>query len=109
VKDVFIDLSPMDDQLDEGGFDHFYRTFPNGSVVTLEAPMTHNGKTLVGWRVDGAPLVKSSSIVIVVIGESTSIVAEYGDVPVSSSDSFNMGGSMPTGDRPPNGQTPLDP
>ncbi len=50
VTDAWIDLSPIDNQLDGGGFATFVRTFPLSSVVTLTAPKTQNGWSFAGWR-----------------------------------------------------------
>ena len=49
VTDAWIALSPIDNQLDGGGFAAFVRTFPLSSVVTLTAPETQNGWSFEGW------------------------------------------------------------
>ena len=49
VTDAWIALSPIDNQLDGGGFATFVRTFPLSSVVTLTAPKTQNGWSFEGW------------------------------------------------------------
>ncbi|MCH8151464.1 MAG: FG-GAP repeat protein [Planctomycetes bacterium] len=47
----WLDVSPLDLQLDGGGFANFERTFPQTTVVTLTAPQMHHGWRFVGWRV----------------------------------------------------------
>jgi hypothetical protein len=56
APDVFISLTPLDDQLDGGGFGSFERTYPVGTVVTLTAPAVHGVHTFVGWHLDGPGL-----------------------------------------------------
>ena len=70
---VFIDVTPVDEQLDGGGFGTFDRTFPLGTVVTLTAPPTHEGRDFAGWRIgpvgfaqDGGSIIPVLSITLVV-------------------------------------------
>jgi hypothetical protein len=70
---VFINMTPVDDQLDGGGFGTFSRTFPLGTVVTLTAPATHAGWDFAGWRIgpvgfaqDGGSLIPGLSITFAV-------------------------------------------
>jgi hypothetical protein len=51
--DTWIDSSPADLSLDEGGFGYFDRCYPLDSEITLTAPAVHNGVRLTGWRIDG--------------------------------------------------------
>ena len=81
---VFIDVSPLDLQLDGGGFANFERTFPLGSVVTLTAPQEHQGRLFVGWNVTSAlPLSRptvldgGTSIDIMILGDQQTIEAIY--------------------------------
>ena len=81
---VFIDVSPLDLQLDGGGFANFERTFPLGSVVTLTAPQEHQGRLFVGWNVTSVlPLPRSAgldggtSIDIMILGDQQTIEAIY--------------------------------
>ncbi|MHC4653045.1 MAG: S8 family peptidase [Planctomycetota bacterium] len=71
---VFIDVTPLDEQLDGGGFGTFDRTYPLGTVVTLTAPPTYQGWTLAGWKVGpmgfaqdgGSPIIPGEAITITV-------------------------------------------
>ena len=79
VKGAWMGVTPVDDQLDGGGFGEFYRTFPQGTIVSVSAEPYYKGKELIGWSVDGRPIAKHSTIAVVVIGESQTIEAIYGD------------------------------
>ncbi len=49
---AWLDVSPLDLQLDGGGFAIFERTFPLGTVVTLTAPAAYHGWVFSGWLAD---------------------------------------------------------
>ena len=53
---VFIDVTPLDETLDGGGFVDFKRSYTLGTIVTLTAPQTHPGWVFVGWDYDGGGL-----------------------------------------------------
>ncbi len=53
---VFIDVTPLDETLDGGGFVDFKRSYVLGTIVTLTAPQTHPGWVFVGWDYDGGGL-----------------------------------------------------
>ena len=59
---AWIEVEPLDLQLDGGGFTDFERSYPLGSVVTLTAEPTHEAKRLVGWRLDGEFQMTDSSV-----------------------------------------------
>jgi hypothetical protein len=48
---AWIDLTPPDDGIDEGGFANFVRTYPLTTEVTLTAPSAQLGWVFVGWNV----------------------------------------------------------
>ncbi|MCH8152924.1 MAG: hypothetical protein IH830_11200 [Planctomycetes bacterium] len=50
---AWLDVSPLDLQLDGGGFANFQRTFPLTTVVTLTAPAAFHGWVFSGWLTDG--------------------------------------------------------
>ncbi len=58
---AWIDLTPPDETLDEGGFANFIRSFPLSTEVTLTAPRMQLGWVFVGWNVLTAPGPVSSS------------------------------------------------
>jgi hypothetical protein len=73
APDVFIHLTPIDNQLDGGGFGTFERTFALGTIVTLTAPPTHQGWEFAGWRIgpvgfaqDGGSIIPGLSIDMVI-------------------------------------------
>lgn len=63
---AWTDATPVDNQLDGGGFGSFQRTYPHTTVLTLTGPSGHNGNPFVGWRLDGGDLVQGRSITLVV-------------------------------------------
>ena len=53
VPGVWIDADPLDLQFDGGGVSDFERSYPVGTVVTLTAESSYQGRRFVGWRLDG--------------------------------------------------------
>jgi hypothetical protein len=53
VAGAWINVDPLDETLDGGGFADFERSFPVSTVVTLTAEATVDGRSLVGWLVNG--------------------------------------------------------
>jgi hypothetical protein len=62
----WIDATPLDNNLDEGGFGSFERSYPHTTVLTLTAPSGHNGNKFVGWKLDEGELVQAEAITLVV-------------------------------------------
>jgi len=59
---AWVETLPADDQLDEGGFTSFSRTYPIGTVVTLRSeafPAAYPGWVLKGWMIDGELVPRS--------------------------------------------------
>ncbi len=87
LSGVFIDVSPLDETLDGGGFANFNRAFPLGSVVTLTAPQTHLGWVFAGWSdnagfgslttSDDADQLPDPSIDIIIVDNQISVEAIY--------------------------------
>ena len=50
LPNAFIDVSPLDEMLEGGGFGTFVRSFPRGTVVRLEAPRQMT-RVFLGWAV----------------------------------------------------------
>ncbi|MCH8344207.1 MAG: FG-GAP repeat protein [Planctomycetes bacterium] len=80
---AWIDLSPLDLQLDGGGFANFERTYPQTTVVTLTAPQMHHGWRFVGWRIGlagsfhGGGLQPGPSIDLTILDDVHRIEAIY--------------------------------
>jgi hypothetical protein len=53
-NDVPITVSPNDYNNNGNGETEFFRTYTNGTIVTLTAPASHSGKDFVKWLIDGA-------------------------------------------------------
>ena len=73
---AWLDVSPLDLQLDGGGFANFERTFPQTTVVTLTAPAAFQGWVFSGWMTDGG-LRPGQSIDITTGGEPQRANALY--------------------------------
>jgi hypothetical protein len=74
---AWIDIAPLDDQLDGGGFTPFERTHPQSTQVTLTASSMHKGRSFRGWRVDGGPLIEQATMPFVVTSDEHSLRAVY--------------------------------
>jgi hypothetical protein len=66
IAGAWVDATPLDNNLDGGGFGGFQRTYPHTTVLTLTGPSGHDGNPFVGWRLDGGDLVQERSITLVV-------------------------------------------
>ncbi len=78
VSGVWVDISPLDLQLDGGGFCDYDRTYPIGTQVTLVAQQPQFGKTFLSWRVDGAVVSTDPVLQITVTENMPEIRAIYG-------------------------------
>ena len=70
---AWVDVSPADETLDEGGFCDFARTYPIDSVVTLTAPLTQLGAVFDGWYVDGVKLTPVNPVLQVTVTEDVQL------------------------------------
>ncbi len=80
VPGVFVDATPPDVILDDGGFTFFERSYPIGTMVILTAPLVQEGLVFEGWIVEQQSLPfpwPSPMILVVVEGDRTEIVARY--------------------------------
>ena len=77
---AWIEITPLDDQLDGGGFASFERAFPQSTELTATAAKWHNGQLFTGWRVDGGPLIRDTSTTLVLAEEAHTLEAVYGVV-----------------------------
>ena len=53
VPDTFIEMTPLDLNVDSDGFADFTRTFVEGTTITLQAPSTSDGRRFLRWSVNG--------------------------------------------------------
>jgi len=79
---AWLEVTPLDDTLDGGGFAVFERSYPGGSVVTLTASRTHDGMVFAGWEIDGIPVPSVSGTTTVTLVQSET-AAEALYVPVA--------------------------
>gem|GEM_PF-2110801 len=77
---AWLDVTPLDDTLDGGGFADFERSYAGGSVVTLMASPTHNGLVFAGWELDGARVGEGLTLTVTLPPDETVPEAVY--VPV---------------------------
>ena len=70
MSEAWLNVSPLDNQLDGGGFADFERTFPMGTVVTLTAAPTYQGRTFLVWKLDGVMQAQGVRFVDVTITET---------------------------------------
>jgi hypothetical protein len=62
----WVDATPLDNNLDGGGFGSFQRTYPHTTWLTLKAPSSHDGNPFVGWKLDEGDVVRGREITFVV-------------------------------------------
>ena len=78
VAGAWIDVSPLDDTLDGGGFADFERSYPQTTVVTLTAEETFGGRTFTRWVVDGVPQpVGVLTVQVTIDGVGRNLAANY--------------------------------
>ncbi len=90
LSGVYIDVTPLDETLDGGGFANFERTYWLGTIVTLTAPQTHLGWVFAGWSYHsgglssltaslqgGGGLQPDPTIDIIIIDDEFSLEAIY--------------------------------
>jgi hypothetical protein len=63
---AWIEVSPLDETLDGGGFSAFERSYPQTTEVTLTASPMHSGRTFLGWRVDRGSLIPNGTVSLAV-------------------------------------------
>ncbi len=90
LSGVYIDVTPLDETLDGGGFANFERTYWLGTIVTLTAPQTNQGWVFAGWSYHsgglssltaslqgGGGLQPDPTIDIIIIDDDFSLEALY--------------------------------
>ena len=53
VGDTFVEITPLDINVDSDGFANFSRGYISGTNITLSAPVTSEGRKFVRWSVNG--------------------------------------------------------
>lgn len=77
VKGAWINISPLDLQLDGGGFAKFERTYPQTTILTLTA-QEMPGQVFQGWRVNGSKKLRTGTTLTYTInGTVQTIEAVY--------------------------------
>jgi hypothetical protein len=75
--DAWIEVTPLDEQLDGGGFSDFERTYPASTEAELTAEPTYGGRVFAGWRADDGRLIPGETIRVVVDGHIQTLEAVY--------------------------------
>jgi hypothetical protein len=77
VPDTFIEMTPLDLNVDSDGFANFTRTFIEGTTLTLTAPSTSKGRRFLRWNVDGQMQGFGVRTIEVLISADTTLKAFY--------------------------------
>ena len=93
---AWIDVGPLDNTLDGGGFADFQRNYFQGTVVTLTAPRFAGNRLFTGWLIDGAAsgVAGERSIDLTVSGDHSAL-ATYVDLALGD---VNRDGTVDGGD-----------
>ena len=85
VPNAWVDITPLDNNFDGGGFPSFIRTYPSSSVVTLGAEHVAGGSSFLGWEVNGvsqkAAIGDRTITITIEPGMTVTAVYELGFVP----------------------------
>jgi hypothetical protein len=81
AADAWIEVAPLDDQIDGGGFANFERTYPQGTEAMLTASSSHTGRVFRGWRGEDGRLIPSETVGLVVDGHIQTLEAVYEEAP----------------------------
>ena len=78
---VFITASPSDNDGNSAGFTTFTRSYKNGTVVSLSAPVNYLGKEFQKWQKDGVDFGTSATVQVTMDGNHA-LTAVYATAPV---------------------------
>jgi hypothetical protein len=82
LEGAWIDVLPLDDQLDGGGFGpSFERSYSESTEVELTAAPEHDGRAFLGWSEDAGELIPSPSLLVSVSGATRTLEAVYAAPP----------------------------
>jgi hypothetical protein len=77
ASDAWVDVTPLDDTLDGGGWTTFQRTYPSSTVVTLRAEERLGDLRLVGWYVDGVFQTHDNRLFLTITEAETTATVVY--------------------------------
>ena len=77
VFDTFIDVAPLDLNVDSDGFADFSRSYVAGTIVTVTAPTNSQGRRFLRWSVDSVLQPIGVRTMDVTVGENTTLKAYY--------------------------------
>ena len=78
ASEAWIWATPLDRQLDGGGFANFERSYPTSTLVTLNASPVVNGQSFFRWEADGQPQpIGVTTLDLEIGGPSTAVRAIY--------------------------------
>ncbi len=77
VRDTFIEVTPLDLNIDSDGFTSFGRAYYAGTLLTVTAPPTSEGRRFVRWMVDGVLQEIGVRSIEVAVTEDTTLQALY--------------------------------
>jgi hypothetical protein len=95
LTDVYLEMTPLDEQLDGGGFANFARTYPIGSEVEVKAPQRFDDDSFLVWKVNGVVQqrgVREIEIVVVEGVQTIEIEAVFGKLHDLDGQSHSPGG-----------------
>ncbi len=77
VGDTFIEVTPLDLNINSDGFTSFGRAYYPGTLVTVTAPPTSEGRRFVRWMVNGVLQEIGVRTIEVAVAEDTTLQALY--------------------------------
>ena len=77
VFDTFIEMTPLDLNVDSDGFANFGRAYFPGTVISVVAPPISAGRPFVRWRVDGVLQEIGDRFLELIITEDSALEAIY--------------------------------
>jgi hypothetical protein len=77
VGDTFIEVIPLDLNIDSDGFANFGRAYYAGTLLTVTAPPSSEGRRFLRWRVNGVLQEIGVRTIEVTVAEDTTLQALY--------------------------------
>ena len=92
---AWIDVDPLDNMLDGGGFADFERSFALSTVVTLTASGSFGTRVFAGWEIDGLAQPEGSLSIEVIITGNHGHAVLYNDLGDMNDDGALNGADIP--------------